>query len=278
MVSKGDIKIFKDSSRVLLRVNEFICLLPHPALREYISNYNITFPTKDLMPDSFTVMPCGCGTLSIEKDGENLSADLHGPVTKPYVVGGQASQVEMMITIEFKPAGLYAFTGISQRELTDKTFPLEEINPALSKLVAEAFEKAESICKMVTAFDILLLANMRNIAYHPGLKRMLWNINDYAGDITVKRLSNDIHYSERQLNRIFNQHVGPSAKSFTRLIRINNTFRLLKKPNNSLTFVSDVAGFHDLSHFIRDFKLVCGVTPQEYRSNMSDFYNNPKKF
>lgn len=116
------------------------------------------------------------------------------------------------------------------------------------------------------------------MAHHPQLILTLQTMINCTGNITVKRLSNDIYYSERQLNRMFNQQVGVSVKTFSRLIRINNAFDLLKKPNNSLTLVSDVMGFHDLSHFIRDFKSVCGVTPQEYRNNMSDFYINPKKF
>ena len=277
MISKEDIQVFEERHRILLQVNEFICLLPHPSLREYISNYNITFPTKDLMPDSFTLMPCGCSTLAVEKDNENLFVNLHGPITKPYIVGSRANQLEMMVTIEFKPAGLYALTGISQSELTDRIFPFGAVNPVLSRLISEAVEKAGSVCEMATGLDSLLLANMYT-EYHPELKQMLQNIHNCAGNITVKKLSSDIHYSERQLNRIFKQHVGASAKSFSRLIRINNTFRLLKKSHNSLTLVSDVAGFHDLSHFTHDFKLVCGVTPQEYRNNMSDFYNNPKKF
>ncbi|MFV0394568.1 MAG: helix-turn-helix domain-containing protein [Coprobacillaceae bacterium] len=99
-----------------------------------------------------------------------------------------------------------------------------------------------------------------------------------AGNVTVKELSNTTYYSERQLNRIFRKYVGLNAKSFLRLIRVNTTFHLLKKQHNSLTFVSDATGFHDLPHFIHDFKLVCGITPQEYRNNMSAFYNNPIKF
>ena len=117
MISKKDIEGFEEKHRLLLKANEFICLLPHPHLREYISNYNITFPTKDLMPHDFS-----------------------------------------------------------------------------------------------------------------------------AGNITVQKLSNDIHYSERQLNRIFRQHVGASAKSFSRLIRINHAFRLLKKSHVSLDLISDMAG------------------------------------
>ena len=277
IISKKDIHLFGEKQRILLRANEFICLRPHYNLREYISNYNITFPTKTLMPDSFTVMPCGCPSFAVSVDSRNLSVSLEGPATKPYIVGSEVNQLKMLVTIEFKPAGLYALTGINQSELIDKTISFDTVNSTLSKLMSEAVEKAASIYELLTNLDSLLLANM-DTACHPQLRQALHNIIDCKGSETIKNLSDDIHYSERQLNRIFRQCVGLSTKSFSRLVRINNAFRLLKKPHNSLTLVSDLTGFHDLPHFIRDFKLVCGITPQEYRNNMSDFYNNFTKF
>jgi len=277
MISKQDMRTFGEHHRVLLQTKDFICLRPHAHLSEYISNYNITFPTQDLMPVGFTEMPCGCATLTIEQNRQNLSIFLDGPTTKPYVIGSQANQLELMITIEFKPAGFYTLIGISQSELTDQTIPLDAINPAFSRQISEAMEKAVSISELAVRLDSLLLTNMRTIC-HPQLRFACQSILAEAGNTTVKQLSTDTHYSERQLNRIFKEHIGMSAKSFSRLVRINHTFRLLKKPNHSLTFISDVAGFHDLSHFHRDFNLVCGITPQTYRENMSDFYINPTKF
>ena len=79
----------------------------------------------------------------------------------------------------------------------------------------------------------------------------------------MKGISDDVYYSERHLNRIFKQHVGVGVKSFSRIVWIHNAFRLLKKPDSSVALVSDLLGFHDLSHFVRDFRLVSGVTPQE---------------
>jgi len=229
------------------------------------------------MPTGFTIMPSGCGSLTVSSDGKNLFVDLDGPTMKPYIVGSQADQPEMIVDIEFKPAGLYALIGINQSELTDEKISFETVNPVLSKLISNAVEKADSVLELVTSLDILLFKSMYTI-YHPQLKLIFQNIFDCAGNVSIKSLSEESHYSERQLNRLFKEHVGVSGKSFSRLIRIYNTFRLLKKSKNSLTFISDVTGYHDLSHFIRDFRLVCGITPQDYRNNMSDFYINSTKF
>ena len=277
MITQKDIHMFREKQRILLQTNEYICLSPYPNLKEYISNYNVTFPTKEMMPSGFTIMPCGCSTLSIENDGKGLFVDLDGPTTKPHIVGSQANQPQMIVTIEFRPAGLYALTGINQSELTDQTIAFEAVNPALSKMISDIVEKTESVDELLTGLDMLLLENMY-AAYHPQLKQIFQAIYHCAGSVNIKKLSDEAHYSERQLNRIFQQHVGVSGKSFSRLVRINHAFRLLKNPKSSLTFVSDVMGFYDVSHFIRDFGLVCGITPQAYRNNMSDFYINPTKF
>jgi len=277
MLSKQEIHTFNDTPRILLQANEFICLRPHARLSLYISNYNITFPTKELLSVGFITIPSGCATLTIEQDKRKISSTLDGPSTKPYTELFAGTEGKLLVSIEFKPAGLYALTGISQRELLDTSIPFEAVHPKLSKLISEALEKADSITELANSLDSLLLENIRK-AYHPQLNLTLQNIVSCAGNIAVKRLSDDIHYSERQLNRIFKEQVGVSAKSFSRLIRINKSFRLLKKPQKSLSLVSDLMGFHDLSHFIRDFESVCGVTPGEYRQNMSDFYINTTKF
>lgn len=91
MISKKEMIVFGEKHRILLQANEFICLLPHPNLRKYILNYNITFPTKDPMPDGFTTMPSGCAIFVIEHDKKNLCTHLAGPTTRPYIVGSQTN-------------------------------------------------------------------------------------------------------------------------------------------------------------------------------------------
>ena len=229
------------------------------------------------MPDGFTAMPDGCAALNVGIRPKGLSIDLSGPTTRPCIIGGHTNQFDMVVGIDFQPGGLYALTGIGQSELTDRTYDLGAVNAALSKQIAEAVESSGSVCALVARLDTLLLENLYTTC-HVQLKPMFQHILASSGNITTKALSGRVHYSERQLNRIFQENVGLSAKSFSRLVRMYGAFRLLKKPQYSLTLVSDMAGYYDLSHFVRDFCLVCGVPPQEYRDNMSAFYTNTAKY
>ena len=268
---------FYDKSRILLQSSFFICVRPHPALCQHIASYNITFPTETAVPTGFTVLPSGCATLTITNDGDRLYIDLGGATTKPDFANTIVNIPKMAVSIEFKPAGVFGLTSTNQNELTDIILPLDDITPMLSKSITEAVEKSANVSQLVNNLDNVLIGNMQ-ISHNSNINSMLQNIFDLSGNISVGDLEENFYYSQRQINRIFQQYVGVGPKSFLRMVRINNALRLMKKSHMDQTFISDTMGFYDLSHFIRDFKSVCGVTPQEYRKNMSDFYNNPTRF
>jgi len=270
MITKNNMHTFADKHRIILQGDEFIYILPHTQLQAYIADYTITAPTTSFLSDQTTILSYGSATIVIEYDVAGLHIGLFGPSIKPCLIGRSYS--EIIITVDFKPAGLYALTGINQSELTDKTFPLWDVNFALSKLLLEAVERAENVTELVASIDTILLENMYT-AYPSQLGFVLQNVLNSAGNINVKKLSNDIHYSERHLNRMFQQYVGTNAKMFARLVRMNSACSLLQNFKHSIATVSELAGFGDPSHFVRDFELICGITPKAYRDNMSDFHN-----
>lgn len=277
MIDKIDIQTFHETYRILAYADKFIYLLPHHSLQNLISNYTITFPNENMFTSNYSVIPHGSATLVFSFTGIGLHGTLFGPSTKLCAVGKQANQSKVLFIIEFQPAGLYAFTGIRQKELSDKIIPFELINPPLFKLIKKALESAENIVELIGCIDKLLLVNPQSI-YLPEFNSATQLIINSVGSISIKELSDSVFYSERHLNRIFDEYLGMNAKIFSRLVRVNKAIRYLHSAGTSITRISILAGFYDLPHFVHDFKLVCGITPQEYRYNMSDFYSEIAKF
>jgi len=265
MLSKEDIQTFEDESRILLQGNEFIYLLPHADIRDCVLNYMIGFPTEE--NKRFGVVPHMGAMLFIAHNTKGISLTLYGNVAKPSFVDDLSG---VLITITFQPAGLYALTGINQRDLKGETVPFETVSYQLNQSISEAIETAESIHELVVKLDNLFLETAK-VAYPPQVKSAIGRIIACSGNTNVKRISDETHYSERQLNRLFIQHVGVSIKGFLRLVRVGNAFHLLENGDDSMTVISDTLGFNSLSHFIRDFKALAGFTPQEYRNVMNDF-------
>lgn len=277
MIAKKDIHTFHETPRILLRENEFVYILPHPALRDRISNYTITFPSTEIISDGYTVIPHGGATLVCSYNRRELAGDLFGPMTKPCRVGGLANQNELLVIIEFQPAGLLAFTGVNQKELANQFISFELINPTLNRLILEALECSMDLNELVCCLDRILLDNVypqTPIALQMATDMMMKS----AGNISCKELAASVYYSERHLNRLFQYHFGMNTKTLSRLVRINKVIRLMKNPRYSVACASLETGYYDVSHFIHDFQSVCGLTPQDYRNRMSDFYSEIAKF
>ncbi len=275
MITKDGVLLYGEYHRIVARAEDYIYLLPHPALQKWISNYTITFPNNISL--DYSIIPHGCATLVFSMNGDEVSSSLFGPISKLCEVGRQANAFHALCIIEFQPAGLFAFTGIDQKELTDQIIPFELINPALNQLLSEKLIRSQTIYDFITDIEQIFLTFAHK--EHPNeLCSAVHTIINTGGNIRNKELSSRIHYSERHLDRIFNQHLGMSIKSFSRLVRINKAIKLLRYHQNTITSSGIIAGYYDLSHFIHEFKSICDITPQEYLASMSDFYSEIAKF
>ena len=277
-MKRESIMDFRETGRILVRDAGFIYLLPHPALQKWIANYTITFPHKGMMSDQYAVIPHGCATLVFACDEKKVFGNLFGPITKPSCVGRAANSFGLLFIVEFQPAGYYAFSGMSQKELTDLVLSFEEVNSPLYRLIAQHLETSSTVETFVEAVDRLLMAHLKTTFYQQEFALANQMIIDSSGRLSVKELSENVFYSERHLNRIFDKYMGVKIKSFSRLVRVNKALRLLRRPGLSILQVCRQTGFYDMPHFIHDFKSICGITPQEYRDNMSDFYSEIAKF
>ena len=272
------IKDFRETGRILVRDDSFMYLLPHPALRNWISNYTITFPYSSMMSDQYAVIPHGSATLVFACNENSISGHLFGPMTKPAGVGHEANSFSALFIVEFQPAGYYAFSGMPQKAFTDLILPFEDVNPDLYRLIAQQLEAAATIEDFVASVDRLFLAHLKTAFFGQEFSLANQMIQSRGGLISVKELSQNVFYSERHLSRVFNHYMGMNMKTFSRLVRINKAIRLLQKPHCSMTQVYLGAGYYDMPHFVHDFKAICGITPQEYRNHMSDFYSEIAKF
>lgn len=230
------------------------------------------------MSDQYSIMPHSSATLVFTCDGNSISSNLFGSITKPVHVGQSANAFTMIFIVEFQPAGYYAFSGIPQKEFTNLVFSFDDINYSLNKLIAQRLEMAHSIESFIVEVDKLFFSHLKMELCLEEFFLANQMVVNSGGRLSVKDVAQNVYYSERHLNRLFNKHIGVNIKSFSRLVRINKTLCLLQDPSLSILQVCLKGGFYDVSHFAHDFKSVCGITPLEYRNKMSDFYNQIAKF
>ena len=277
MLKKESIHFINKNRSLIVCEDNFVYLLPCIQLRNWISNFTISFPNQTIISDNYTIVPHGSVTLVFFYDATGLHSLLFGPTTKPKTVGNIANRCDVILIIEFQPAGFFPLIGIQQSELIDKVVPFSIINTSLDLEIKKIFNESLSIDKLILKLEELLISNIK-IEYSYEFILAIQLIIQNSGNISSQEISKKVFYSSRHLNRLFNQYLGLSMKSFSRLVRINKSIKLLNNNKTSLMSICNELGFYDIPHFIKDFKIVCGITPQKYRANMSDFYSEIAKF
>lgn len=277
MINKNDLLSLSKHREILIREESFVYLLPCVQLRNLISNFTITFPDITTISDVYTILPHGSVTLVFFYYRNEIHSFLFGPTTQSIKVGDLANQCEIIFILEFQPAGFTAFTKLNQNELVDKILPFSFIDYLFNKRLMAIFQTAVTADELLLNFENELISNIK-YEYPKELIQAIQEIINVKGIITVSEIADHTSYCVRQLNRTFNQYLGMSMKAFSRLVRINNSFHLLNEQSNTLNTISDTLGYYDTSHYVKDFKIVCKITPQKYRDNMSDFYSEIAKF
>ncbi|WP_434748410.1 helix-turn-helix domain-containing protein [Paenibacillus amylolyticus] len=83
--------------------------------------------------------------------------------------------------------------------------------------------------------------------------------------LRVDELSARWNLHTRKLQRLFKQYVGISPKTVIQLYRLQNAAECMERGLAcDLGKLSQDLGYHDQSHFIKDFKSIIGSTPEEY--------------
>ena len=93
----------------------------------------------------------------------------------------------------------------------------------------------------------------------------------FAQRQSVEEIARAFGVSPQTLRRAFRKCAGIGVKEFVVRLRIIEAKRLLEHTDDKVATVAYEVGFDNLSAFNRDFRIVCGVSPSEYRRLARDY-------
>ena len=92
---------------------------------------------------------------------------------------------------------------------------------------------------------------------------------NYNKDLNMAVVSNHLSMNYSLFSYSFKQYTGTSFVSFLKDIRIREAKRLLCETDLKIQEISVQVGYENEKHFMKTFRSQCGVSPTEYRKNMS---------
>jgi transcriptional regulator GlxA family with amidase domain len=104
-------------------------------------------------------------------------------------------------------------------------------------------------------------------AHHPGLLRVLEKMETTIEDPkTREEMARFARLSTRQLDRLFDKHLGKSFLETYRQVRLEHAKRLLTQSALTISEIAFATGFSNSSHFSRSYKTAYGITPSQARA------------
>lgn len=169
------------------------------------------------------------------------------------------------IGIRFLPTMFSQIFNVDASTISNRTENLNMVIPKTASFIADNFNRQQSMTQIKALFDTYFLDQIAKIKFSND-NRLYESINIILEKFGVLNIETDLAtgISPRQLRRLFQFYMGGTAKTFSNVVRFQNILRA--KPSeqslrkNKLFF--DV-GYHDQSHFIKEFKTFYGITPSK---------------
>lgn len=87
-------------------------------------------------------------------------------------------------------------------------------------------------------------------------------------DLSVNDMARRLHISPTYLHRIYKKEFGISAKEDVIHARLDKAKHLLRSSDLSVNQIAEQCGYHEASHFMRQFRDRVGMTAMEYRKQL----------
>lgn len=168
----------------------------------------------------------------------------------------------------FRETGAAAFFSRPLHEIGGISVPLSDFFPggALSR-VEDELSGAKSDPGRIAVIEGFFLSGLVNQAPDPLVREAVRRILQAGGNIRMRELAKALCISLDPFEKKFRKITGASPKRFAGIVRFRNLIGN-RSGGQSLTDLAYQAGYHDQSHFIRDFKSLAGQTP-------GDFFKSP---
>ncbi|WAI83178.1 MULTISPECIES: GlxA family transcriptional regulator [Achromobacter] len=115
-------------------------------------------------------------------------------------------------------------------------------------------------------------ASMRMPAAHPALAEViaLMEVN-LKEPLSLDELAHLSGASQRQLQRLFREHLGTTPKQHYLSLRLRHARALLRQTPMSITSITSACGFQSACHFSKTYRALYGAAPSSERRNPQSF-------
>lgn len=220
----------------------------------------------------------------VEIDGKNILLSPHSGLLiaphiahKYYPIDQENShriwQTSFMVFSGMVAAELGAFWGVDRYlylpNLSDDTYQFLMKNYDAFK--NDSLQATYSQSSLIYTFLMLMKKDIYQPQHYAYERGILTKIRDYIQghyreNITNETLIQLSKYSTSHQNKLFREQYGMTPLEYLAKYRLKMAkIMMMLQPEEQVQVIADNCGFHDVSHFIQDFKSETGLTPFRFK-------------
>lgn len=194
-----------------------------------------------------------------------------------YVCGatGEMKKIEvdcgdMVSLIIFIPGVVNSLLTRPVAELTGKVYEAAEIlngSKQIYSCLRQSMKTGEKLKLISTILRTYILQNQSNDL----VQYCLGRIYETGGIIKVEELAQEADVTARYIGKLFETHIGLSAKYCAGIVKIRESVRRIKEsPEDRLTDIAADCGYFDHTHMNKAFRKMLFCSSGEIRESMFD--------
>ncbi|MEZ7196079.1 helix-turn-helix domain-containing protein [Pseudodesulfovibrio karagichevae] len=211
---------------------------------------------------SIVAVPDGTVDIVIQCSGSRPAAQVCGSVKKGTLVKFEPGL--QYFGARFFPGTADELLRCPLNQFTDQRIPLGDVYGSAEELV-ERICTAESFGERIRLFEKF---HEKRIRERSGVSALVLSlidrINRAHGDIRIGELAEETGFSVRHISNLFSRTVGISPKFYSRIVRFQRCFGLLRRHDElSYANLAQDGGYYDQAHLINEFREFSLCTPAQ---------------
>ncbi len=180
-----------------------------------------------------------------------------------------------MMVVSFKKGMGYPFFPFPMNEISNSVVDADLVWGSEFGLLREQLLETKDIGRRFEIVEQFLLRHFRTrLNANECVAFAVSEMRERPDAWSIAEMNRKIGYSQKHFTAMFSKHVGVTPKAYLKIMRFQKAVAEIEKRSDlDWTTLALECGFYDQSHFINDFRLFSGFTPEDYASRQINYLN-----
>lgn len=165
--------------------------------------------------------------------------------------------------VRLKPSIFYWIYNIEAYKIMDNEIPFNNIEKEISLYEILDLKSTDERIEYLKKYLLQKTNNKTKTQFLEIVEELYKNPKQQSVIDIAERMG----YNQRHLYRLFKVNFGVSPKVLLNILRLHLCLTLILEENMNLLDITNLCGFYDQSHFIREIKKYTGISPLKIIEN-----------